>query len=478
MRHVPLLVSIALLLLLVLPNPVGYVGGGGDDWYYVEAARCAAAQGWCIPETHWATRWPLIAPMAAAFAVFGVEPTASMVVPFIYGLAAVVLFVTLVERSAGTRAALLAGIAFIAVAAFAKVLLQPNVDTVELAWLLASVTAGASAIRKGDARHAAMAGLCLGIALQTRMTGLAWLPILAAGLMLVARDKRWLALPALCGLIVPLGLEAAYYGLVTGDALLSQHLSAAHTRITSTELMAGVDLTRSPLFNPQFIAGWRPSMGIDLHWSINGIVNLLTNPAIGPVFVAALLLLWLQRHRLSWRSPPVLLAAAAALYTGALIYGLAIDPKPRMFLPVAAIAAAITGILAASAWNDGQRFVVGGVLATLVGVGSVETAKRFDMAQAAPVATAWARLHRGDVAIDDNTRRFMPFAAELQALPVAPAATARHLLLLVPDRCQRAMARLPAQDWRLERQTDFGLPGDPLMLCAFVRTDRAAAPHR
>ena len=67
----PAFVAVALLFALVLPNPVGYVGGGGDDWYYVQAARCVAAHGWCVPDTHWAARWPLVAPMGLALRLFG-----------------------------------------------------------------------------------------------------------------------------------------------------------------------------------------------------------------------------------------------------------------------------------------------------------------------------------------------------------------------------------------------------------------------
>jgi 4-amino-4-deoxy-L-arabinose transferase-like glycosyltransferase len=478
-RQVPVCVAVALLLVLVLPNPVGYVGGGGDDWYYVQAARCAAAQGWCLPETHWATRWPLIAPMGAVFALFGEGILQSMLIPFVYGLTAVILFVRLFGQAFDTHVALVAGIALVAVAAFAKILLQPNVDTVELTWLLAAATAGRAALRTGTVRYAVLAGLFFGIALQTRMTGLAWLPILLAGMFLVARDKRWLGLPALLGAAVPLALEAALYGYVTGDPMLSQHLSAAHTRLPSTELLATVDLARSPLFNPQFIGGWRPAMDIDLHWTVNGIVNLLANPAIGPVLVAALMLLWLHRGTISGRNPETLLAAAAALYTGTLIYALAIDPKPRMFLPVAAIAAAIIGLLAAKSWNRGERLLVAGILAALVLVASVETAKRFDMGKSAPLAAEWARAHPGDVAIDDNTRRFMPFDATLQKLPVFPAAVARRMLILIPGRCADAGSTLRTApgNWQLVREADFGLPGDPLKLCEFARRDRAGPPH-
>ncbi|UVO55126.1 glycosyltransferase family 39 protein [Sphingomonas sp. SUN039] len=465
----PVAVAVALLLLLVLPNPAGYVGGGGDDWYYVEAARCAAAHGWCLPETHWAARWPLVAPMGLSFALFGDGWWQAALVPLLYSLLAVAMFVRLVERRWGARAALIGGIAFVATASFAKGLLQPNVETVELALLLTAANVASSAWRRGDSRLWLAAGILLGFAAQARMTSLVWLPIGALALVLAPRARRRFALPVLGGFALPLAIEALVYGLWAGKPFLSQELSAAHTRIASSELPTSVDLTRSPLFNPQFIGGWHPAMDIHLHWTVDGIVNLLANPQMGPVLLAALAAIWLRHKALNWRHPAVLLAVVAALYTGALIYGLAIDPKARMFLPVAALAAAIVARLATDLWDAGERLLVGGLIAALVLVGAIETDKRFDMGRAGPLAADWARAQPGDVAVEDATRRFLTFNPTVRALPVEPA-PARHLIVLVAGSCAEAAPVVEApQDWVLSRAADFGRPNDPLNLCEFRR---------
>ncbi len=465
----PLVVAVALLLLLVLPNPAGYVGGGGDDWYYVQAARCAATNGWCLPDTHWAARWPLVAPMGLSFAVFGDGWWQAALVPLLYSLVAVTLFVRLVERHWGPRAALIGGIAFVATASFAKGLLQPNVETVELALVLAAANVASAAWRRESLWLAVAAGLLLGIAAQARMTSLVWLPIGALALLFVSRDRRRLALPALGGFALPLALESLVYGLWAGRPFLSQQLSAAHTRIASSELPTSVDLSRSPLFNPQFIGGWHPAMDIHLHWAVDGAVNLLANPQMGPVLLAALAVLWLRHKALSWRDPAVLLAVVAALYAGALIYGLAIDPKARMFLPIAALAAAIVARLATDLWEAGERLLVGGLIAALVLVGAIETDKRFDMGRAGPLAAIWAREHPGDVAVEDATRRFLTFDPVVRALPVEPA-WAPRLIVLVAGRCAKAAPVVKApQDWVLSRSAGFGRPDDPLNLCEFRR---------
>ncbi|MEP6786183.1 MAG: glycosyltransferase family 39 protein [Sphingomonadales bacterium] len=472
----PLLVAAALLLVLVMPNPAGYVGGGGDDFYYVQAARCVALHGWCVPETHWAARWPLVAPMGAAFAIFGDGRWQGALVPFGYSLMALLFFVRIVEDVWGRATALVGGIAFVATASFAKGLLQPNVETIELAWIMAAAWAGRRAM-VATARPvlwAAVAGICLGLAIQTRMTSLAWLPILGIGVFLFPGRHRHLALPALLGTAIPIGADMLINWHIAGDALLSQHLSIAHTRIASSELPAWVDRSRSPLFNPQFIAGWAPAVCIHTHWTIQGVVNLLLNPQMGPVLLAASLLLFLARKTLTWRSPEALLAGAALLYTGALIYALAIDPKARMFLPTAALAAALVGRLGVVLWHSGERVLVGIMLAGLVTVGTIETAKRFDMGKAGPLAARWANEHKGDVAVEDATRRFLTFDATVRGLPVWPAGTSRVLVLIAGECASSPVAKTSGP---LVRSAYFGRKNDPLNLCEFRRVGPAELTH-
>lgn len=464
-RVPPTLVAVALLLVLVLPNPAGYVGAAGDDFHYVQAARCAAANGWCLPDTHWATRWPLVAPMGLVFRLLGDGWWQSTLVPLAYALIAVALFCRLVERTCGRRAAMLGGIALVVTAAFAKGLLQPNVETVELAFVLAAANAGEMAYRRRSWRWAVAAGLLLAVATQARMTSLVWLPIGLLALTLLPSDRRRLVPPALGGFALPLAAEAMLYAFWAGQPLLSQQLSAAHTRLASTELAANVDLTRSPLFNPAYIGGWRPAMDIHIHWTVDGVVNLFANPQIGPVLCVSLVLLWLRRKTLSWRDPAVFLAVVAVLYAGALIYALAIDPKARMFLPVAALAAVIVGRLGAAAWDAGEHLIVSAMMAMAVLIGAIEIDKRYDMGASAPLAGIWARAHAGDIAVEDMTRRFLTFDATVRTLPVAPAPQ-RHLLVLVTGPCVGA---LPTRDWALVRARYFGRTNDPLNLCLFRR---------
>src|SRR3954471_12277503 len=77
--------ALTAMLAALAINHAGYRGGGADDWHYLEAARCAAAQhGLCVPTSHWWTRFPLVAPMALVLAIGGESRLTVGIVPLLY----------------------------------------------------------------------------------------------------------------------------------------------------------------------------------------------------------------------------------------------------------------------------------------------------------------------------------------------------------------------------------------------------------
>src|SRR3954466_164748 len=134
------LIALAAMLVALAVNHAGYRGGGADDWHYLEAARCAAAQhGLCVPPSHWWARFPLVAPMALILAIGGESRLTVGIVPLLYAASAVVLFTMLVERRFGRAEAIVAGVLIATLPTVSLVLLQPNVDTAELAFTLGAL---------------------------------------------------------------------------------------------------------------------------------------------------------------------------------------------------------------------------------------------------------------------------------------------------------------------------------------------------
>src|SRR3546814_13305253 len=85
------------------------------------------------------------------------------------------------------------------------------------------------------------------------------------------------------------------FAAMFGDPLARYVIALHHTAVPSTALAAGVDVSRGPLLNPAVIAGWRPVSGIDVHWAVNPVMNLLALGMIGPTMVAADVLIKIGR---------------------------------------------------------------------------------------------------------------------------------------------------------------------------------------
>jgi hypothetical protein len=463
------LVALAAMLVALAVNHAGYRGGGADDWHYLEAARCAAAQhGLCVPPSHWWARFSLVAPMALALALGGESRLAVGIVPFLYAAVAVVLFSLLVERRFGRAEAVVAGVLMATVPTVSLVLLQPNVDTAELAFTLGALLLFQSAAASGRRSVALAGGALLGLAILTRPSALALLPI-AALVVAATPSLRRLALPAALGIAAPLAAEAFVYWLWLGDPLHSWALSLGHTDIPSAELPPGFHSARGPLFNPDYIAAWRPAMGIRVHWTIDPILNLLANPAMGPLLIAALLLLALRRpsprdadgRTLLW------LLGAAILYLGAITYAFAIDPKPRMFMPIAAAAAVIFAVQAARMWREGSKALAGAVGLVTIGIGLVYMATVPDLRGLEPAAGAWVRDYGPGLAVDDASRRFLTLVPGVPELAVNPPRATRYMIVALGPCAEVERFRT---DWRVERvSTVETAGGEQASLCLFRR---------
>lgn len=457
-RGVPLATVLMVALALIAINPIGYRGGGGDDWHYLQAARCSAISGFCVPGDHWWSRFPLVVPLGAVIALLGESRETLWIVPLAYALGAITLLVVTVQRQFGRLEALIAGLAFVATPAITDRLLRLNVDVPELAFVIAAVFCFQSAVRSRRAGWMATAGVLLGLAVQSRATALAIGPLFVAGAALLPVPRRHL--PAFAaGLAAPFALEAAAYFLSTGDALHPWKLAMAHTRIPSTELAPGVDLKRSPLFNPAYIGGWRPSAGISVHWTIDGIINLLAHPACGLTLLSALGLLALHRRALGRVDAGgkllLVLVVAAMLLAGALIYALAIDPKPRMFMALIAVASVCIGVLGARSWRQGSGVLVMAIVGLILCKGAVVAHDAVGLADLEPVAQHWIAERPRGLAIDEWSARSLTLVRSVRGVPLHQAAKTDDVLLVGAGSCQFAASRVGWGGWQVLRERRF-----------------------
>lgn len=451
----PALPALLLALFLAAANPIGYLGGGADDWHYLQAARCAAEHGFCLPIDHWWRRITLVLPTGAVIALLGESRPALWLVPSLYSVAAIVLLADIADRAFGRRAAFIATLAFVLTPVVSERLIGFNIDMAEATFLLASVACAQRAMA-GRAFWPLLSGVALALAILSRPTALAAVPLIAIPFMmhpLLRRQGIWFA----GGLVAPLLVEAGSYLLAAGDPLLPWTLSLAHTRIPSSELMPHVDLEGSPLFNPDYIGGWKPASGISIHWTVNGLVNLLLHPAAGLTLVVALILLlpnraWL-RNAAQGRFVAQLVLAAM-LYFGALVYAFAIDPKPRMFLPVVAVASLCIGVLGARLWDEGRRALVATCAALMTVTGLLAPYWAVSLRPAEARAGHWI-AGRPEIAVDAGSARSLALVPGIADLPESDGRDSRRLLAIGLRDCTSVATDRKLEGRAVERQELF-----------------------
>lgn len=414
------LALIVVAIWIIALNPVGFVGGGADDAEYLNAVRCWVDAGKpCLAQTHWASRWPLVAPIALATGIWGESRTTVALAPFVYTCATLMLMVFIGNRLFGRPSGYVAAIALAVTPAFAVQTLQPAADGTELAWLLASFAAALIAYDRKSWRWALTAGVALGIAAQTRDTSLAMFPIAAVAVVMLSRERRAM-LWMIPGMISPMVIEGLVYWIVAGDPLWRFRLAVGHVYIPSAELREGFDTSQSPLFNPHYIAGWKREAGISLFWPIDPWLNLLAGFRLGVTLVAAILLAILFAARTL--EPPArrllaLLIGGALIYSSALIYGLAIDPKARMFFVLASAVSLAIGAIAVRAWREGGRLGVVTIFAAFIPFASLIVATQNQSRSAERAVASWMKQYPGQVEVDRGSRTYLMLVNGLDRLP-------------------------------------------------------------
>ena len=444
------LLVVGLVLAAALINPIGFVGGGNDDWQYLDAARCWAAHGPCLPHDHWTTRWPLIAPMGGALALLGDSRAVVELVPLLFAVVAALLLGLVVKRIATPRAALLAVLLFVTTPIVQQRMLKPNVDIPELLFLLGALYAWLVASSDGRRRWAAVAGLCLALAFATRETAIVYLPCFGLAFLLAPVARKLVLLWSVPAFLAAVAAELAIGWASAGDALLRWRLALSHGLVPSDALDPGVDRSRSPLLNPDFIGGWEPASGLDLHWSVSGVANLLASPQIGAILVVAAILLMLARRR-TGLIPARTILAGTVLAALLLIYVLAIDPQPRSFLPLAAAAAIAAAIAAEALWRAGERVLAPLPPALAVAAGlwiilAVPTTRAGDA-----VAGEWIRTVPGRITLSETARRNLALVPEAQRLPVDDAAAPLRLAITGEPCGPAAVRAMPLQNGGVAR---------------------------
>jgi 4-amino-4-deoxy-L-arabinose transferase-like glycosyltransferase len=422
-----------LAALVVAVNPIGYMGGGADDFHYLQAARCWVEHGPCLPDSPWSGRWPVIAPVSVVFGLAGESRTTAAIAPALWWIGAIVALGVLGERLFGRRAGIIAASLLALVPIFSNVALSIGADVPELTLQLGAVIAGLTAVSLQSRGWAVVAGLLAATAFETRETSAAFFAASALICLVADRRRAGVLAWAVTAFAVAIVAELAIYGAVTGNPFFFHEVSLHHARLPTSELDPSVDRSRSPIFNPAFIAGWKQEMGIRLFWPLDTWLNFLASPRLGPVLIGAIAaaLLWRDKLPAPQRRRCLLLALGAITSAAILIYVLAVDPQPRIFLGLAAAAALVLGALLSAARANGSRLsailLVGGLAAFELWT-HANAPSRFESER---IARGWIAAHPGQIEIDGGAADMLALVKEAASLP--PRGSGRPLLVALTD---------------------------------------------
>ena len=260
------------LAIILIVNPVGFVGGGWDDWQYLNAARCWVEHGPCLPTDHWQGRWPIVAPLAAVIAIVGESRLTVGLPSLAYSLGCLTLLSWLGNRLAGKPIGDAAALFLLVSPVFAVELLDPTVEAAELFFLLAAACCTAQFTERRGRWMAFGAGLCLSLAFQVRETSVAAAPLALIGAWLLARNDRSSLLAAFAGAMLPIAAEALTFWLVAGDPMWRRNLSRRIPQFRRASCCPGSTTAGHHCSIPPIspAGGWNPvsiSTGWSMGWS-------------------------------------------------------------------------------------------------------------------------------------------------------------------------------------------------------------------
>lgn len=436
--------ALILALLLAAVHPVGYIGGGFDDFHYLQAARCVTEHGWCIPPEHWARRFPLVLPVGWTIGLLGESRETLWIVPLLYSAVAIVLIAMVSEHEFGRRAAMVGALVFAISPLFSPGTLTLGIDVPELVFLLATILSL-------QRRSPFIAGIFFAIAIQCRPS------VFSAGLsigvfLLYRREFRSIG-RMVAGFLLPIALEALVYAIGTGDPMLSWKLSLAHASLSSSQLN-GVEHA-IPLFNLRLIQGWKPVAGINAPWPISGLVNFIAAPEVRLLHFCCLLAV-----SVGWRSLDrrfLYLALASLAYFLMITFAFALDPTPRMFYPIIVCECVVIGVVAAQVKTGPAKICAAMLGVTLLVLSIGMKLRAEDYRASALVAASWLR--------NDPDLTIQPIYAERLALlhmhlPVYRGGHSRVVIL------ERGSTCSSGADWWVKRFiVERGLKVDSNMVC-------------
>ena len=423
--------------------------GANDSDKYVRIALRWLENGPVLGESHWSLRMPIIAPLAASFAAFGVSEFISTLPNIFYAAALVAVTFFFGRRHLGPNAgaaaaALVAASAFFVVAQSELTIVGPEILLGALAcWLFIDGVG-----ERLDLRRLAAAGFVAGLAWLCREI-VVYLP-LTFGLILMARRpipfRAIIVVGAAFALIIL--IELGVYGLIAGDPFYRLDTDFGHRGEAGFYDLPD-DAPKHPLL---------ARLGLPLSY-------LVSAPAVTP-FVAVAIALFLFRDfratvfARAWRPASIAFGVGGAM--AFLISAYLANLKFPDYYPMLTYAAFIAmGAFAGRLFDRARPRAGMAFLAAVVGLNAAAADFRRYDEYAEPRFLARFLVAAGEPIVTDpataaRTRLFLRFhgldIARAEALALSsrefePARYCGLIYVATPSGARRGIE--PQADWRL-----------------------------
>ena len=371
--------AVACALLLI--KPVVFVGGASDDGRYLLAARAWIAHGAVVGTLHWDLRHPLVIPVALATWVFGEGKFGLLFVPVCYSLGLLAVSFAWLRWRFGVGTAILWGALF-AVNPLIHELSTRIYPDIGEAFLTCAALAGCdvAASRRGPTRLGLLiaAGVCMSLAMLMRETSYLLMLIVVAGLLTGFRLPRRDWAIVLLAVVPLIAVETIWLWSATGDALYRIHVAMHHVAVPSTHMRGRVFTDGAVLFNAELASRWIAPGPIDIHWTINPLIDFAFESFYGGIFLAASALgVVATRDRVPLPRQERLVATAVGCYAVAsfvfVTYVLMLSQRPRYYLLPMMFGMLVVAVLAPRLARHRPRLVAAvlglHILASLVIIG-------------------------------------------------------------------------------------------------------------
>lgn len=243
------LVGLGIVFMMFKISWVGHLAS--DDLAYIETAQRWFSDFPVIPTSHWATRHTVTIPMGFSFLIFGYKEISYLVPNILYGALTLLLIYFYVQKQWDKESALFCLFIIAMTPLFSEIVTIGGPESSEMFFAMLSIILFTKmADQEGGAGIALLTGVVAGFAFMNRETAISiifFYSVLFLVRPIVPRKYYFIMAGGFCLVI---GLEALYYGILSGKPFLRFSVAIANSEKIDVTLATTGNITHNRWLGP------------------------------------------------------------------------------------------------------------------------------------------------------------------------------------------------------------------------------------